>query len=204
MRPVSSNEQDQALALLYARLRNQAAQNGSELRSVLFVPADGEDTSMLGQNFAAIAGREGERVLMIDTSATAEATQASDKQHAGGGLQAVLSGQQPWREVLVHDPNSMANLLPVSTQSIDELDRKAANRLRSMLREAADDYTLIVIASAWDARSVQASHLVQAADFTVLVVNSQKARPSVLLAAVEHLSSIKNNLGLAVVAQRAD
>ena len=121
-----------------------------------------------------------------------------------GGLKAVLDGQKGWRDVLIHDPNSLTNHLPLATRSLDGLDRKAATRLRSMLREVADDYTLIVIASSWDARSVQASHLVQASDSTVLVINSRKARPSAVMAAVDHLTSMKSNLGLAVLTRRAD
>lgn len=187
-----SDEQDQALVLLYARLRHQAADQGSELRSVLFVASDGEDTSLLAQNFADIAGHEGERVLLIDA-------QADIKSSSSQGLNAVLDGEQGWRDALVQEGSSQTNLLPLERGSMDGLDRKAATRLRSMLREASDDYTLIVMASGWDARSVQASHLVQACDFTVLIIDSHKARPSAVKAAVDHLTSMKSSLGLVML-----
>jgi uncharacterized protein involved in exopolysaccharide biosynthesis/Mrp family chromosome partitioning ATPase len=198
--PCARNPQDQALGLLYSRLRSQAAHQGRELRSVLFIGADGEETSPLARRFANVASREGERVLLIDTRSE-EAPRAAAKAGGNGGLRAVLDGQQAWRDVLVQAPESPANLLPVGGAAWNEFDRKAGTRLRSMMREAADDYTLVVIASRWDAKSIEASHLVHAADFTLLVVQSGKARPSAVKEAVKHLTSITDRLGLTILSR---
>jgi Mrp family chromosome partitioning ATPase len=198
-RSTARTEQDEALGLLYVRLRHQAAQNGKELRSVLFASEDAKENSILACNFVNLAAREGERVLLIDTCSLNEKPDASPGRREG--LKAVLEGQQAWRNVVVRDPDSQTYFLPSSNESLDGLDAKSATRLRSMLHEAVEDYTLVVIASSCGIRSVQASHLIKASDFTLLIINSQRVRPAAVSAAVDYLTSIKSDLGLAVLSR---
>jgi succinoglycan biosynthesis transport protein ExoP len=203
MRPKSSADRDKALALLYARVRHQGYHRGRELRSILFIGADGDDISLLAQHFSSLAGQESERVLLIDTYLDAHKPKERGQGKTNAGLQSVLDGECSWRDTLIPYPDAMTNLLPASGRSLEVIDNKAATRLRSMLQEAADDYTLVIISSRWDVRSTQASHLVQAADLTILSVDAQKLRPSAVKAAVDHLTSIKNSVGLAVMTRAA-
>jgi len=198
-RSMARTEQDEALGLLYVRLRHQAAQNGKELRSVLFASEDTEESSVLARNFVDLAAREGERVLLIDTRSVIEEPAAAPSRR--GDLKSVLEGHQAWRNVVVQDPDFQTNFLPSSNGSLEGLDTKSATRLRSMLHEAVEDYTLVVIVSSCAIRSVQTSHLIKASDFTLLIVNSQRARPAAVSAAVDYLTSIKSDLGLAVLSR---
>jgi hypothetical protein len=50
-------------------------------------------------------------------------------------------------------------------------------------------------------RSVQASHLIKASDFTLLIVNSRRASAAAVSTAVKYLTSIKSDLGLAVLSR---
>ena len=190
---------EDALGFLRLRLRQQAMQSGTEIRSVVFVPVAGEDTIDLATQFAQAAAHAGERTLLLSTTGSPGTVDAA------GYPVADQSGSFPydapsWRDRLVRDSASPAKLLLASPGgSEDAPDAKTVARLRSLFREASDDYSLIVAASSRERQASLTNYLVDAANYTVLVGDLRSCRRPAIIRAFEYYRSMNPRLGLVVL-----
>ena len=189
-----SFEQEEALSFLRLRLRQQAVQTGIEIRSVAITATNANDGLAFARLFARSAAQAGERVLLIDA--------AGQSRNAPGAVGGATDADAPgWRDLLTCDSSSSMAILADKHGLTDLSYSRNVDRMRSLLREAADDYNLVVVASATDARSIQTSHIAVLTNYTVLVVDLATARRSTIMSRIEHLRFMSSRLGLLVISR---
>lgn len=198
--PGAGGLQEEALGFLRLRLRQQAMQTGHEVRSVLFVAAEArggdepvQTAADFARAFARNAARGGERVLLLEPA---------DSATRDGRPMALLDGVSAWREALARDAESPAHVLAIPSRCGDTAGGRDAARLRSLLREAADDYTLTVVSSPGEAVSMQTSQLIDVTDTTLLLIDPRQSRRRTVLGAINHLRSVSHHVGLVIIGRR--
>ncbi len=182
------SRQEEVLAFLRLRLRQSMGQMGLEVRSVAFAGASGA-APVHAAAFARNAARSGARVLLIGAAEPASKL----------SLAAPPGGFAPsWRDVVAESRTANVSVLAAAPYLAGPGSGWNMDRLRHVLREAADEYNLVVLASADDAQSVQTSQLAELASYTVLVVDLVRSRRAAIFQWIEHLRFVGPRLGLLV------
>ncbi len=158
----------EALRLLRSGLRF-AGRGGA--RVVLFVAASkGEGVSGMAAAYARLAAFDGIETLLVEGDLRQPSLAGMVGASGGRSLLRVLEGRGGWRDAVGKDPASPLHLL------LAEAPREASYRvleghqLQNLLRDAAEDYRLIVLDAPAIATAPDALLLARHADAVVLVV----------------------------------
>ena len=190
----------EALRLLRNGLRF-AGRGGT--RVVLFVgTAKGEGASGMAAAYARLAALDGIDTLLLEGDLRQPALATLLGANGGKNLVRVLEGRGGWRDAVGKDPASPLHIL-LAEQPQDAsyrlLDR---HQLQNLLRDAAEDYRLIVLDAPAIAAAPDALLLVRHADAVCLVVAAGATGEAAVRDAVDRLR-LASTAQLAAVLNRA-
>lgn len=175
----------EALRLLRSGLRF-AGRGGT--RVVLFVAATkGEGGSGMAAAYARLAALDGIDTLLVEGDLRQPSLAALLGASGGRNLLRVLEGRGGWRDAVGRDPDSPLHVL------LAETGQEASHRLldrhqfQNLLRDAAEDYKLIVLDASAIAAAPDALLLARHADAICLVVAADATGEAAVRQAVDRL-----------------
>lgn len=153
-------------------------------------PAEGKSTSAyaIAQSIAKL----GTRVLLIDADLR-KPTFASDRED-GRGLAYLLTNEDPVAGLVEATRTDHLSLLPVGRFTGSAADLLSSNRLPSLVREAAEQYDVVVIDGPPVLGLADAPLLASVAEATVLVVESRRSRTGDVQEMVRRLTDAGANV----------
>lgn len=158
----------------------------------------GEGTTMVAANLAACFGRQGERVLLIDaqgrstggqlTSSDLVPGEKGGSSPTGAGLGAYLSSAVgEMREVVYSTQLPGVACIPQLGRPVNP-DLVCSNRMRQLLDEAPESYSLVLMDAPPVLSYADAMALARWSDAVVLVVRSRKCRTALVQKAIDNLA----------------
>lgn len=150
------------------------------------LPGEGKTTTAVC--LARVAARSGGRVLLIDGDPRRRGVTRMLGLNPDHGLAEVLHGAAAWRNVLVLDPASGAQLLPLSGSGLSADDLFGAPPMNALLDELRQAFDLIVIDTAPVLVLADARILAAKADTVILLARWRKTPARAVAAAIRILS----------------
>lgn len=150
------------------------------------LPGEGKTTTAVC--LARVAARSGGRVLLIDGDPRRRGVTRMLGLNPDHGLAEVLHGAVAWRNVLVLDPASGAQVLPLSGSGLSADDLFGAPPMTALLDELRRAFDLIVIDTAPVLVLADARILAAKADTVVLLARWRKTPARAVGAAIRILS----------------
>ena len=149
------------------------------------LPGEGKTTTAVC--LARVAARSGGRVLLIDGDPRRRGVTRMLGLNPDHGLAEVLHGAAAWRNVLVLDPASGAQVLPLSGSNLSADDLFGAPPMTAMLDELRQAFDLIVIDTAPVLVLADARILAAKADTVILLARWRKTPARAVAAALRIL-----------------
>jgi polysaccharide biosynthesis transport protein len=149
------------------------------------VPGEGKTTTAVC--LARVAARSGGRVLLIDGDPRRRGVTRMVGLNPEHGLAEVLHGAVAWRNVLVLDPASGAQVLPLSGSGLSADDLLGAPPMTTLLDELRQAFDLIVIDTAPVLVLADARILSAKADTVILLARWRKTPARAVAAALRIL-----------------
>ena len=146
------------------------------------VPDEGKTT--ISVCLARVAAMSGQKVVVVDCDLRKQSINDIVDANTEVGILHVLAGEKSWREVIVHDPASEADILPVATPSFTPRDVFGSGAMARLVSELRQEYELVILDCAPILAVAETRILVKQADTTVLVARSGRTPVGALRAAV--------------------
>jgi succinoglycan biosynthesis transport protein ExoP len=155
-------------------------------------PAEGKTTT--ASHLAISHANQKLRTLLIECDLRRPGMRSIFGLENGTGLSHVLSGDFPWNEQLVKRPGvPLLDILPAGSASRRDADL-IGRAIPGILREAADDYDLIVLDSPPLLGFAEPLQLASAVDGVVLVALAGKTNRKAVSSAINTLHRLRVNL----------
>jgi succinoglycan biosynthesis transport protein ExoP len=168
---------------------------GQPMRTLMITsatPAEGKTTT--ASHLAISHANQKLRTLLIECDLRRPGMRSIFGLENGTGLSHVLSGDFPWNEQLVKRPGvPLLDILPAGSASRRDADL-IGRAIPGILREAADDYDLIVLDSPPLLGFAEPLQLASAVDGVVLVALAGKTNRKAVSSAINTLHRLRVNL----------
>lgn len=180
-------------AIIYAP--GQARRRVVAITSAL--PGEGKTTIAL--SLARIAAISGERVILVDCDVRRRSINDLINTEPEQGLLEVLAGEIGWREVVARDDETPAHVLPLSISPIPLNDMVGSAAMRSLMRQLAAEYDLVVLDCAPVLAVAETRALAAMADAVLLVGRWRKTDQRALANAATQIAAAGGDvLGVAL------
>ncbi|MDW8308119.1 MAG: polysaccharide biosynthesis tyrosine autokinase [Verrucomicrobiales bacterium] len=184
-------DQRHAFVEAYRNLRSSLLYMASEgkRRRVLLVtsaiPSEGK--SLTAANFAVILALSGSRVLLVDADLRKGLLHRHFNLHSTPGLNEVLLGEKPWREVVQATPTPNLWLLPRGNTARNPGEMFLKPAMLQLIRELAAEYDFVVFDSAPVMAADDVTTLAPHVEGVVFVIRANFTSARVARAALELL-----------------
>ncbi|MGE5537047.1 MAG: GumC family protein [Gemmatimonas sp.] len=169
-------------------LRSQAERGISQV--VLITSAQpGEGKTSFASAMAAIAARDGLRVLVIDADLRRPRFHRMFRSEPGPALQDVLRGSRDWAEAVRADPDTGAHCMTAHERTDSPVSLLSSGHWDSFLTEARKTYDLIILDSPPVIQVADALTLADYVDATVFVVAYRSTHRRVIEEAIHRFET---------------
>ncbi|HTI86862.1 MAG TPA: polysaccharide biosynthesis tyrosine autokinase [Alphaproteobacteria bacterium] len=169
-------------------LRSQAERGISQV--VLVTSAQpGEGKTSFASAMAAIAARDGLRVLVVDSDLRRPRFHRMFRTEPGPALQDVLRGSRDWAEAVRADPDTGAHCLTAHERTDSPVSLLSSGHWESFLTEARKTYDLIILDSPPVIQVADALTLADYVDATVFVVAYRSTHRRVIEEAIHRFET---------------
>lgn len=154
------------------------------------MPSEGKTTLAIG--LARIAAIGGKKVIVVDCDIRMRSINRVLGITPTEGLQEVLTGERPWRDVVGVDAGSGAHVLPASGFTSKDLFSSGA--MQKLVADLSADYDLVILDCAPVFAVAETRVVASLADSVVLTARARKTSARALSAAAEQLDLAGANL----------
>jgi capsular exopolysaccharide synthesis family protein len=164
------------------------SQLGSASRVVAIASAlPGEGKTTVALSLARVAALSGQRVIVVDCDLRKQSISKFLEDKPEQGLLQVLSGEIPWRDALLRDARSSADVLPVAATGFSPVDVFGGDAMELLLSELRQNYEVVVLDCPPLFAVAEARVICALADSSVLVARLGKSTIDAVRLAIEHV-----------------
>lgn len=147
------------------------------------VPDEGKTT--ISVCLARTAAMSGQKVIVVDCDLRKQSINDIVDVYTDVGILHVLAGEKSWRDAVVRDPASDADVLPVATPSFTPRDVFGSDAMAKLVDELRQEYDLVVLDCAPILAVAETRVIVKQADVTVIVARAGKSAVGAVRGAVQ-------------------
>ncbi|MCR6645545.1 MAG: polysaccharide biosynthesis tyrosine autokinase [Terricaulis sp.] len=147
------------------------------------VPDEGKTT--IAVCLARIAAMSGQKAIVVDCDLRKQSLNDIVDVDTDVGILHVLAGEKSWRDAVVRDPASDADVLPVATPSFTPRDVFGSDAMAKLVDELRQEYDLVVLDCAPILAVAETRIIVKQADATVIVARAGKSAVGAVRGAVQ-------------------
>lgn len=147
------------------------------------VPDEGKTT--ISVCLARIAAMSGQKAIVVDCDLRKQSLNDIVDVNTDIGILHVLAGEKSWRDAVVRDPASDADVLPVATPSFTPRDVFGSDAMAKLVDELRQEYDLVVLDCAPILAVAETRIIVKQADATVIVARAGKSAVGAVRGAVQ-------------------
>jgi capsular exopolysaccharide synthesis family protein len=163
---------------------------GSASRVVAIASAlPGEGKTTVAMSLARVAALSGQRVIVVDCDLRKQSISRFLNVKPEMGLLQALTGETTWREALVRDERSQADILPIAGSSFTSLDIFGSDSMELLLSELRENYEIIVLDCPPLFAVADARVICALADSVVIVARMGKSAMDAVRMAVDQVVS---------------
>ncbi|MES1156679.1 MAG: polysaccharide biosynthesis tyrosine autokinase [Alphaproteobacteria bacterium] len=161
------------------------------------VPDEGKTT--ISVCLARVAAMSGQKAVVVDCDLRKQSINDIIDVSTDVGLLHVLAGEKSWREAIVHDPSSEADVLPVATPSFTSRDVFGSDAMARLVAELRREYDLVILDCAPILAVAETRVIVKHADTVVVVARAGKSAVGAVRTAISQTEAAGGNvLGVAL------
>ena len=146
------------------------------------LPNEGKTT--LSVCLARVAAMSGQKVIVVDCDLRKQSLNDIVDVDTDLGILHVLAGEATWRDAVVRDPASEADVLPVATPSFTARDVFGSDAMVKLVNELRAEYDLVILDCAPILAIADTRVIVKLADSVVIVARAGKSAIGAVRAAV--------------------
>lgn len=151
------------------------------------VPDEGKTT--ISVCLARVAAMSGQRVIVVDCDLRKQSINDIIDVDTDVGILHVLAGEKSWRDAVLRDPASDADVLPVATPSFTPRDVFGSDAMAKLIAELRHEYELIILDCAPILAVAETRVIVKQADAVVIVARAGRSPVGAVRTAVAQTES---------------
>jgi capsular exopolysaccharide synthesis family protein len=161
------------------------------------LPNEGKTT--ISMCLARVAAMSGQKVCVVDCDLRMQSINDIIDIETEVGILQVLAGEAQWRQAIIKDPMSDADVLPVATAGFTPRDVFGSQAMSRLITDLRAHYDLVILDCAPILAVAETRILVAQADTTVLVARAGKTPVGAMRAAVAQTETAGGSvLGIAL------
>lgn len=156
------------------------------------VPDEGKTT--ISVCLARVAAMSGQKAIVVDCDLRKQSLNDIIDVETEAGILHVLAGEKSWRDAVVRDPASDADVLPVATPSFTARDVFGSDAMAKLVGELRKEYDLVVLDCAPILAVAETRVVVKHADAVVVVARAGKSAVGAVRAAIAQTEGAGGNV----------
>lgn len=146
------------------------------------VPEEGKTT--ISVCLARVAAMSGQKVIVVDCDLRRQSLNDIIDVGTDVGILHVLAGEKSWRDAVVRDPASEADVLPVATPSFTPRDVFGSDAMAKLVAELRQEYELVILDCAPILAVAETRVVVKHADAVIVVVRAGRSAAGAVRTAI--------------------
>lgn len=147
------------------------------------LPDEGKTT--ISMCLARVAAMSGQRVVVVDCDLRKQSINDVVDIDADVGILQVLAGETSWRDAIIRDPQSEADILPVAMTGFTPRDVFGTDAMERLIGDLRGHYDLVVLDCAPILAVAETRILVKQADTTVIVARAGRSALAAVRTAIQ-------------------
>ncbi|MFC7292886.1 GumC family protein [Hirschia litorea] len=189
----------EALRVLRTSVKYSASSSPNKVVAMTSaLPGEGKTTTSLA--LARIAASSEQKTIIVDCDIRRQSMNELMGLTPSNGLLEVLSNQAEWKSVVVKDPQSDVDVIPVASYThFTPRDLFGTQAMEELVQSLSQEYDLVILDCAPVLAVAETRVIVTYADAVIIVAQWGKTNPKAVASAIHQLSSTTSNiLGIAL------